>query len=96
MHYILQRDKREFYYLRDAANDRLLFALKSDEFNRYADVAGLYNSEPDDIPPAYTVEVIPLKEIGMEVYSMESEKTCRYPMSMLHPALTCQLPTLTA
>ncbi len=91
MQYILHYDKKRYIYMRDVHKDNLLFALLKDQHEIYLDVVSKFNSEPDEVPDDYSVEVIQMTEVSEDVFSLENCKTLRYPIRDLFYAVAFPL-----
>ena len=91
MQYILHYDKKRYVYMRDVHRDHLLFAVLKDQHEIYLDVLNKFNSEPDEVPDDYSMEVMQLTEVSEGVFSLENSKKLRYPIRDLFYAIVFPL-----
>jgi hypothetical protein len=91
MQYILNYDKKRYVYMRDVHKDHLLFAVLKDQHDVYLDVLNKFNSEPNEVPDDYSLEVIQMTEVSDDIYSLDNFKTLRYPIRDLFYALAFPL-----
>ena len=91
MQYILHYDKKRYVYMRDVHRDHLLFAVPKEQHEIYLDVVTKFNSEPDEVPDDYSMEVIQMTEVSEDVFSLENSKTLRYPIRDLFYAVAFPL-----
>lgn len=87
MQYILHYDKKRYVYMRDVHKDHLLFAVRKEQHEIYLDVLNKFNSEPDEVPDDYSLEVLQMTEVSEDIFSLENPKTLRYPIRDLFYAL---------
>ena len=75
MQYILNYDKKRYVYMRDVHKDHVLFAVLKDQHDVYLDVLNKFNSEPNEVPDDYSLEVIQMTEVSDDIYSLDNFKT---------------------
>jgi hypothetical protein len=77
--------------MRDVHRDHLLFAVPKEQHEIYLDVVTKFNSEPDEVPDDYSMEVIQMTEVSEDVFSLENSKKLRYPIRDLFYAVAFPL-----